>query len=428
MKKIRDKMTKEKIIEYSMKYVNPGKTQEWIDRGISIVMGKREGYAFWDKDGKKYLDIHINGGTFNLGHRNPELIDAMVMATQHFDIGNHHFIAEGRALLGKQMQDVTPEGLQYCVFSSGGGEAVDVAIKSARYATKRKKIVSIKGCYHGHTGFSVSTGDEMFKVPFLAEGEEGCFVQVPLNDLDAMERELKQENVAAVIIESILATYGFKIPDVGYLKAVKLLCEKYGALYIADEVQTGLMRTGTMWSIEQDEVIPDMLVTAKGFSGGLYPIACTVLNEKAAKWLYEAGRMHGSTTGGSEIGCMVASKVLEITTRKTTIAQVLKNTKQMTKFAENMREKTNGFLKGFSQRGVIMGIEFDVEDAGRTVTPALVEQGVWAHNARLRPSVLQFKLGLLADDKYLEELFEKMEKGILQATKKQSSMISGKSF
>jgi len=408
-------VTKEEIIDYSMKYVNPGKTQEWIDRGINIVMGKREGYAFWDMNGKKYLDIHINGGTFNLGHRNPELIEAMVRATADFDIGNHHFASAARAMLGKRMNEVTPEGLQYCVFSSGGGEAVDVAIKSARYATKRKKIVSIKGCYHGHTGFSVSTGDPIFKDPFLAQGEEGCFVQVPLNDLDAMEEELKKEDVAAVIIESILATYGFMIPAPGYLKAVKELCEKYGALYIADEVQTGLMRTGKMWSIDHEGFTPDMLVTAKGFSGGIYPISCTVLNEKAAKWLFEAGRMHGSTTGGSEIGCMVALKMLEITTRQSTIDNIHKNAELMTEFAEDMKKKTDGFLRGYSQRGVIMGMDFDVKDASRTVTPALFENGVWAHNSRLRPQVLQFKLGLLADQAYMDELFEKMEKGILLA-------------
>jgi acetylornithine/succinyldiaminopimelate/putrescine aminotransferase len=407
--------TKDEVIKDSMNYVNPSKTQEWIDRGINLVMNQREGYAFWDMNGKKYLDIHINGGTFNLGHRNPELIDAMIQATQDFDIGNHHFASAGRSILGKRMDEVTPEGLQYSVFSSGGGEAVDVAIKSARYATKRKKIISIKGSYHGHTGFSVSTGDPIFKDPFLAGGEEGCFVQVALNDLEAMENELKKEDVAAVMIESILATYGFMIPDSGYLKAVSALCEKYGTLYIADEVQTGLMRTGKMWSIDHEGFTPDILVTAKGFSGGIYPIACTVLNKKAAKWLFEAGRMHGSTTGGSEIGCMVALKTLEITTRQSTIDNIHKNTKAMTEFANYMIEKTNGFMTGYTQRGIIMGMEFDVKDASRTITPALFENGVWAHNSRLRPYVLQFKLGVLANDAYLEELFDKMEKGILLA-------------
>ncbi len=411
-------LTKDEVIDYSMKYVNPGKTREWIDRGINIVMGKREGYIFWDMNGSKYLDIHINGGTFNLGHRNPELIEAMIKATEDFDIGNHHFAAAGRALLGKKMSELTPEGLNYCVFSSGGGEAVDVAIKSARYATKRKKIVSLKGCYHGHTGFAVSTGDAIFKDPFLAGGEEGCFVQVPLNDIEAMENELKNEDVAAVIIESILATYGFKIPDEGYLKKVKELCEKYGTLYIADEVQTGLMRTGKMWSIDHEGFSPDMIVTAKGFSGGIYPIACTVLNEKAGRWLVEAGRMHGSTTGGSEIGCMVALKVLEITTRQSTIDNIRKNAVLMTEFADKMVKKSGGFLKGYSQRGVIMGMDFDVEDASRTVTKALFENGVWAHNSRLRPNILQFKLGLLADEEYMEELFDKMEKGIMLAAER----------
>lgn len=408
-------LTKEEVIDYSIKYVNPGKTQEWIDRNINLIMEKREGYAFWDMNGKKYLDIHINGGTFNLGHRNPELIDAMIQAARDFDIGNHHFASAARAMLGKRMNEVTPEGLQYCVFSSGGGEAVDVAIKSARYTTKRKKIISIKGCYHGHTGFSVSTGDAIFKDPFLAGGEDGCFVQLPLNDLEAMEQELKKEDTAAVMIESILATYGFQIPNSGYLKTVKELCEKYGALYIADEVQTGLMRTGKMWSIDHEGFTPDILVTAKGFSGGIYPISCTVLNRKAAKWLFEAGRMHGSTTGGSEIGCMVALKMLEIITRQSTIDNIHKNTKRMTDFANRMIDKTDGFLKGYSQRGVIMGMDFDVEDASKTVSPALFENGVWAHNSRLRPCVLQFKLGLLADDAYMEQLFDKMEKGILLA-------------
>ncbi len=411
-------ITKEEILDYSIEYVNPSKTKEWMDRGINIVMGKREGYAFWDMDGRKLLDIHLNGGTYNLGHRNPELIQALIDATEDFDIGNHHFAATGRALLGKKMAELTPEGLKYSVFSPSGGEAVDVAIKSARYATKRKKIVSLCGCYHGHTGLAVSTGDDRFKKPFLAEGEEGCFEQVPLNDLNAMEEVLKKEDVAAVIIESILATYGFMIPDEGYLANVKKMCEKYGTLYIADEVQTGLMRTGKMWSIDYEGFIPDMIISAKGFGGGIYPMACTVMNEKAGKWLLDIGRMHGSTTGGSELGCMVSLKMLEITTRESTVANIHKNAKLMTEFANEMQKKTDGFLKNYTQRGVIMGMNFDVNDASETLTPALFKNGVWAHNSRLNPSVLQFKLGLLADDAYMDELFTKMEAGIKEAASK----------
>ena len=419
-------ITKEKVIEKSIKYWNPSKTLEWQKKGIDLIMGKREGYYFYDMDGKKYMDIHINGGTYNLGHRNPEIIETLVKATEEFDVGNHHFPSIARAELAEKIAQNTPTGLQYTVFSTCGGEAVDVAIKSARYATNKKKIISIKGCYHGHTGLSVSTGDSVFKNPFLCQGEEGAFAQVPLNDLEAMEAELKKGDTAAVIIETILATYGFPIPQEGYLKGVKALCERYGALYIADEVQTGLMRTGMMWGFEQEGFIPDMIVSAKGFSGGMYPIAATVLNERAAKWLFDIGRLHGSTCGGSEVGCAVASKVIDITTRSTTVERVKKNTVLLAQGINALKEKYNDFIIDYNHRGVIMGINFDCEDASNTVVKPLFDNGVWAHNSRLHPNTLQLKLGLLCDEAYLEELFEKMDKGIKQA--RENAALQSKNY
>ena len=165
--------------------------------------------------------------------------------------------------------------MKYAVFAPGGAEAIDIAIKTARYATKRRKIVSIIKGYHGHSGLSVATGDDRFTKIFLADQPDD-FIQVPFNDLDAMEQALQGNDVAALIMETIPATYGFPMPKEGYLKACKALCEKYGTMYIADEVQTGLMRTGEMWGWQAYGVQPDIMVTAKGLSGGLYPIcACT---------------------------------------------------------------------------------------------------------------------------------------------------------
>ena len=407
--------TKQEILHKSIEYWNPGKVADWQKKGIDLVMGQREGYCFSDMEGRRFLDIHINGGTFNLGHRNPELIQAMVEATGQFDIGNHHFPSITRALLAERLAALCPGSLHYSVFSPSGGEAVDVAIKSARYATKRKKVISLKGCYHGHTGLSVSAGDPLFKDPFLCQGEEGMFVQVPLNDLAAMEKELQKEDTALVIVETLLATYGFPLPSQGYLSGVKALCEKYGALYAADEVQTGLMRTGKLWGIESEGVIPDILITAKGFGGGIYPIAATVLNERSAQWLFDIGRLHGSTTGGSEIGCCVALKVLEITTRPSTVETVHANTRYLQKGMDELQKKYSDFFLGYSQRGVIMGLDFDCQDAAVSVVKPLFDNGVWAHNARLHPNTLQLKLGLLCDKPFLEELFVKMDKGIGEA-------------
>lgn len=171
------------------------------------------------------MNLHLNGGTFNLGHRNPEVIAALEEGVKEFDIGNHHFGSVARGKLAKSLVTTATPGMQYAIFSSCGGEAVDVAIKSVRYATKRRKIVSLQKCYHGHTGLALSAGDPFFKDAFLCDGADQYYEQVPMNDVDAMEAVLKKEDVAGVIIETIPATYGFPIPEPGYLKAVKALCE-----------------------------------------------------------------------------------------------------------------------------------------------------------------------------------------------------------
>ncbi|MGX8708725.1 MAG: aspartate aminotransferase family protein [bacterium] len=406
---------KAEILQKSREYWNPSKVEDFHKKGIDLVMGKREGYRFWDMDGTEFLDIHLNGGTYNLGHRNPEVIGAMIQATEEFDVGNHHFPSIARAELAEQLAKLCPGNLNYSVFSTCGGEAVDVAIKSARYATGRKKVISIKGCYHGHTGLSVSAGDDMFKLPFHCEGEPNAFVQVPLNDIGAMEAELKKEDTACVLVETILATYGFPLPETGYLKAVKKLCERYGALYVADEVQTGLMRTGKLWGFEHEGFVPDMLVTAKGFGGGIYPISATVMNRTAGKWLFEIGRLHGSTCGGSEIGCRVAAKVLEMTTRLSTVENVVQNQAVLKHGVDDLKKKYPGFLTGYSQRGVILGLDFDCEDASVSVSKPLYDHGVWAHNARLHPGTLQMKVGLLCDRAFIDELFARMDEGLKEA-------------
>src|SRR5882672_11371912 len=235
------------MLAKSKQFWNPDKTQFWIDSGIPLVIDRREGYFIYDVEGKRLIDVHLNGGTYNLGHRNPEVAAAVTAAMQHFDIGNHHFPSLARTALAEALVSTAPAGLSKVVFGSGGGEAIDIALKTARHATKRRKIVSIIKAYHGHTGLAVATGDDRFSQLFLIDTQD--FTHVPFNDLAAMEQALAGGDVAAVIMETIPATYGFPLPQPGYLESVKALCERHGTLYIADEVQTGLMRTGEMWAV-----------------------------------------------------------------------------------------------------------------------------------------------------------------------------------
>lgn len=406
---------KAEVLAKNKTFWNPGKTQDWQDMGVDLVIGRREGYLLYDVTGKRLIDLHLNGGTYNLGHRHPEVIQALIEALDTYDIGNHHFPSIARAELSEKLAECTPEGLQYSIFAPGGGEAIDIALKCARNATGRRKIVSLVRCYHGHTGLAVAAGDGRFSKRFLAERPESEFTHVPLNDLEAMEKALSTEDAACVIMETIPATYGFPLPDDGYLPAVKALCEKYGSMYIADEVQTGLMRTGEMWGITSYGVTPDILVTSKGLSGGIYPIAAVVVSEKAGKWLKEDGFAHMSTFGGAELGCKVALKVLEITQRKSTYDNVHFLADSVRKGLDSIMAESGGYFSGIRQRGVIFGLEFDHPEGAKYVMRELYENGVWAIFSTLDPRVLQFKVGLLMDKELTDDLMERVAVGIKKA-------------
>ena len=404
---------KQEFIERSRSFWNPGKTQDWQDMGVDLVIDRREGYYLYDMDGRRLIDLHLNGGTYNLGHRNPELVEVLKGATARFDMGNHHFPALARTALAEALAACAPSPtMRYTAYGSGGGEAVDIALKTARYATKKRKIVSVIKAYHGHTGLAVKTGDERFSKTFLSEDREGEFVQVPFNDLNAMEDALKGRDVAAVIMETIPATYGFPMPAEGYLPAVKKLCERYDALYIADEVQTGLMRTGEMWGCMRYGIEPDIMVTAKGIGGGLYPLGCTLISEHCAGWLHDDGFGHISTGGGAELGCVVAMKVLEMVQRPEVRHTVNLIADFMRAGLEDIMAEYPDFFLGIRQHGLVMGLEFNHEQGAKPVMKHLYRNGVWAIFSTLDPRVLQFKPGLLLSQSDCEEVLRRVEIGV----------------
>lgn len=405
-------LEKEDFLERSKTFWNPAKTQDWQDMEVDLVIDRREGYCLYDMDGQRLIDLHLNGGTYNLGHRHPELVEVLNQATSHFDMGNHHFPSLARTALAEALAACTPGDLQYTAYGSGGGEAIDIAIKSARNATQKRKIVSIIRAYHGHTGLAVKAGAERFSKLFLSEDREGEFVQIPFNDLDAMEDALKGRDVAAVLMETIPATYGFPMPDEGYLPTVKKLCERYDALYIADEVQTGLMRCGTLWGITKYDVEPDILVTGKGISGGIYPIACCVLNERSGQWLKQDGFGHISTMGGAELGCIVAMKVLEITQRPQVALMVRYISDFIRAGLDQIRDLYPDFFIGIRQHGVVMGLEFNHPQGAKPVMKHLYRNGVWAIFSTLDPRVLQFKPGILLSQAMCEEVLARVEVAI----------------
>ncbi len=372
---------KEIVFERFGAHVSSGKAAFFKKYEMDMVIGRREGPYLWDLDGDRRLfNLHCNGGVFNLGHRNRELIELLKNALDRYDIGNSHLISKPRADLGRELARRMPGDLDYTIFGAGGGEAVDLAIKVARGYTGRTGVISAGGGYHGHTGLAVAAGDKKYRSPFRSSHPD--FLQVPFGDTAALSAAVDR-HTAAVILEPIPATLGVVIPPEGYLKEVSDLCRRKEIVLILDEVQTGLGRTGMLWAFEYDCIIPDIVVLGKGLSGGLYPISATVIRSPLEAVFHVDPFIHVSTFGGSEVGCILAQRVLEIVSDPAFLAQV---NRLAGRFAEQLAvlgEKHTAFLRGLRQRGLMMGLELRDAFSGPLLSKTAFDSGllmVYANN------------------------------------------------
>jgi len=402
--------SKQEAINLFARHVSSGKAAFFESAGVSFALGEREGPYLWDVGGEKRLiDCHCNGGVFNLGHRNPEVVEVLVQSLQELDIGNHHLISEQRAVLGSMLAELAPGDITYTVFGVSGGEAVDLAFKVARGYTGRDKVISAKGGYHGHTGLALAAGDEKYRAPFgsMPPG----FVQVPFNDIAALEKEA-DDGTAAVIFETIPATYGIAVPDREFLLKARELCDRVGALLIVDEIQTGLGRTGTLWAVEQFNVVPDIMVTGKGLSGGIYPITATCFRAKFESVFHKDPFIHISTFGGAEVGCPVALKVLEISSNPSFLRHVDEIGTVFSEGFKRLKDNHPEIVVGLRQLGLMMGIEMTNEHCGPLFSKAAFDNGVLSVYAYNYPRVAQLLPPLTIDRTLAEEILDRVDSAL----------------
>ncbi len=404
-------ISREKIIELFSNYVSPHKAKFFKDMDMEIIFGKREGCFFYEHDSDTdILNLHCNGGVFNLGHRNPRIIKAVISAMQNCDIGNHHFISKARSLLAYELSKTLPESLHSTVFSVGGGEAIDLAIKLARGYTQRPEIISAKGGYHGHTGFALAAGEKKYQEPFgpMAPG----FIQIPFNDIQALSETLSFQT-AAVIFETIPATLGMPIPAPDFYKQVQSLCAKNGTLFILDEVQTGLGRTGKTWGFEYYHVEPDIVVTGKGLSGGIYPIAATIFHEKINRVFADDPFIHISTFGGSEIGCYAALEVLHIIQEPGFLENVNSLSAKISSLFERFQKQFPQLIFGTRQLGLMIGLAFH-QDVAPFFSKVAYEHQILSIYASHDKRIAQILPPLIMTDAELHIMSQRFESALSQ--------------
>lgn len=303
---------KDDIFNDFARIFSPGQLEHIRSLGLDIIEGKRQGNYIFDSEGRRYIDCNTSSATFNLGRRPPEIIKELKKTMYETDQGNFPMISREKATLGSMLADFVPGDLECSVFSVIRGETMEFACKLARGYTGRKELITVDGSWYGQTGFALSLSDRADKESFAPLIPEINII--PYGDIDAARRSITTRT-AAVIIEPIQVENHCRVADKAYLRGLRVICRERGVILIFDETQTGMGRTGKKFAFEYSGVIPDMLNIGEALGAGVFPIAATVFTQELNTFLNAHPLIHLSTFGGSDLGCRVACKVLEVSGR-----------------------------------------------------------------------------------------------------------------
>ncbi len=284
---------------------------------LPVVLCKGDGVFVWDVEGKKYFDFLSAYSAVNQGHNHPKIVNALIKQSKKLALTSRAFyndtLGPYEAYLSKlfSFEKVLP--------MNTGAEGVETAIKlSRKWAYQKKgikegnaKIIVCNGNFHGRTTTIVSFSDDQQAKSDFGPYTPG-FINIPYNNIEALENLLSKEkdSIAALLIEPIQGEAGVVVPDTGYLKQCRSLCKKNNVLFVADEIQTGLARTGKMLACDHEDVHPDILILGKALSGGMYPVSAVLANDDVMLCI-KPGE-HGSTYGGNPLACSIATAALEV--------------------------------------------------------------------------------------------------------------------
>jgi len=335
----------------------------YAKREIALVRG--QGSYLFDSDGRRYLDGMSNYGVAILGHADEEYAAAVTEQLHTLATGHQSFYSDVRAELMAELAAISPAGLTRYFLSNSGSEAIEAALKFARVATGRSKLVAAKRGYHGRTlGALAATADQKYRAPF--EPLAPAAVHLSFNDSDALAEAVDQDT-AAILLEPIQGEGGIWPASDDYLVAARQIASDAGALLIVDEIQTGF-RTGAPWAISASGVSPDILVTAKGLANG-FPIGLTMITTAIAEAI--PGGAHGTTFGASPLACRAALVTLKALRDRALYANSSAVGNALMRRLEELGNKKIRQVRG---RGLMVGVELK-----ERVTPtlrALQEQGV----------------------------------------------------
>jgi putrescine aminotransferase len=396
-------------------YVNPPLARVMKVSGSPVEV-RAQGCTIWDHNGKAYLDFAGGYGVFTLGHSHPKVIAAVKEQMEFMSLsGKTMFnVMLGRA--SKRLAELAPGDLQISFFANSGTEAVEGAIKLARAATKRHKIVATRDAYHGKTlGALSASGRDYFKdayAPLLQDVQH-----VDYGTIEGLEHALR--DAAAFVVEPVQGEGGVNVPPAGYLRAVREICDARGALFIADEVQTGLGRCGMLFGCNRDGVVPDVMTLAKGLSGGIVPVGAYI--SRPSVWSAAYGKhpvMHTSTFGGNEIACAAALSAMDVLIEEHLVENARARGEQLLSGARDLASKYPNVVKEARGLGLLVGVELTNEGYGGWIIPEMVKHGVTAAWTLNMQRVIRLEPPLVVTEPEVNRALAALEAGLASAQEK----------
>jgi len=377
--------------------------QFYSPRGLKL--SRAENQYVWDFDGRKYIDCHTQYGSLFLGHRNPRIITAIKDQLDKIYGAYPAFDTEAKEKALESLSKILPRKLEYVYMLNGGGEAVELSLKTARKLTGRKKFISFINAFHGRTMGALSvTWNPKYREGYDPFPWDVRFL--PYNKVEEVEREVDNET-AGVIVEVIQGEGGLNEASIEFLKAIREACDRTGAQMIIDEVQTGFGRTGYLWAHQIANIEPDILVAGKAIGGG-FPVSLAAIKSELGEKLKEGD--HGSTFGVNPLACSALTASIQVLLEENVVEKTASIGRVFRESLESIKEEFGEVVREVKGRGLMLGIETRFEPT--PILKLLQDNGVIALRAgRL---VLRFLPPYMITSQDIQHITEALKRALSQ--------------
>lgn len=420
----KDTIVKESIANFN-ENVNPGwlEYRKSVSTDAAFVEWTDSVDHFEDLYGHEFIDCLGGFGIYTCGHRNPEILKTVKAQLDRYALHSQELVDPLRGYLANTLAKITPGDLQYCFFTNGGAEAVEMALKLARLATGGRWYISTVGAFHGKSYGAISMGGKgAYREDYLPMIQQVQHVEY--GNAEAMEVAIKNlqtvgEKVAGVIIEPIQGEAGVIIPPDGYLTKVREICDKYGVAMIVDEIQTGMGRCGTMWRCEHEGVTPDIMTYGKAFGGGIMPITGIIArpNMWGQKLIDNPWILGSPTFGGNPLACSAALATIKFMLENDVPKMAKEKGEYFMVKLNALKEKYPTVLKQVRGAGLLICMEFPEAEVGYEITKGLFSRKVMTAGTLVNAKTVRIEPPAVLSYEKIDHVMAMLEESIIDAKK-----------